>query len=96
MKEKEKPFKRALFIFSFIATIIYIIYRIFFTIPTKGFINIFFAIFVLIIEIVEAFFFGIYCFNILVYKKDSPEIPKVPKNKFPDIDILIATINEDE
>ncbi len=95
-KEMEKPFKRLLFIFSFIATIVYIIYRIFFTIPTSGFINIFFAIFVLIIEIVEAFFFGIYCFNILVFKKDSPDIPKVPKNKFPDIDILIATINEEE
>ena len=93
---KEKPFKRWLFIFSFIATIVYIIYRIFFTIPTYGFINIFFAIFILIIEIVEAFFFGIYCFNILVYKKDSPDIPKVPKNQFPDIDILIATINESE
>ncbi len=95
MNNKEKPFKRGLFIFSFIATVVYIIYRIFFTIPTKGFINIFFAIFVLIIEIVEAFFFGIYCFNILVYKKDSPDIPNIPKNKFPEIDILIATINED-
>ena len=47
---------------SILLTLAYIIYRIFFTIPTTlGFVSIFFAILILLIEIWEAFDFFTYC-----------------------------------
>ena len=92
---KESIYKRSIYIFAFITTMIYIFYRIFFTIPLSGFLNIFLAIIVILVEITEAFFFGIHCFNILIYKKDSPATPKIAKKDYPEIDILVATINEE-
>ena len=94
-KEKENILKRSIYIFAFITTLTYIIYRIFFTIPTAGFINVFFAVIVILVEITEAFFFGIHCFNILIYKKTSPPTPKIADKDYPEIDILVATINEE-
>lgn len=93
---KEKLSKRSIYYLAFLSSLIYISYRIFFTIPFNSFVNMFFGILVLIVEIIEVFFFGIYCFNVLIYKKESPIIPKVKsKDLYPEIDILIATINED-
>ena len=94
--KKEKLSKRIIYYLAFISSFIYMLYRIFFTIPNKGAINIIFGILILIVEILEIFFFGVYCFNVLIYKKESPQIPKLKsKNNYPEIDILIATINED-
>ena len=62
-------FKLFIYILTMITTIIYIVYRIFFTIPTKlGFVSIFFALLVLFVEIWEAFDFFIYFINILMVK----------------------------
>ena len=75
----------------------YIIYRIFATLPlTLRPIDIFFAVIVLAIEIVESLEFLVYFINNLVYKKKSPKIPKVNPDKLKDVDIFIATINEDD
>ena len=78
-----------------ILTIGYIIYRIFFTLPTTlGFVSMFFAILVLLIEIWEAFDFLIYFLNILIVKKSPSKAPKINITNYPDIDIFIATVNE--
>ena len=92
---KEKKIKLLIYILSFVTTFVYIIYRIFFTIPKDSVITIVIAIMVLLLEIFDAFFYGIYVFNILIYKKTPPAIPN-PKNKiYPDVDVFIATYNED-
>lgn len=90
--------KFILYCVSIILTIIYIFYRIFFTIPTKlGIVSIVFALIVLLVEIWESIDFFIYFLNILSVNKKSPKIPVIKANiNFPDIDILIATYNEDQ
>lgn len=79
-------------------TTLYIIYRIFFTIPTTlGFISIFFAIIVLLVEIWESIDFFTYCVNILFVNKKSPQIPDMDIVKeIPDVDVFIATYNENQ
>ena len=94
--KKEPSWKIVLYLLTFITTILYIVYRIFFTIPMDNLINIIFAILVLLVEIIDAVFFSFYVFNILIYKKESPKIPKINKKDYPDVDIFIATINESE
>ncbi|MBQ1551363.1 MAG: cellulase family glycosylhydrolase [Bacilli bacterium] len=92
--KKESSWKSSFYILIFLTTILYIVYRIFFTIPDDSLINIIFAILVLLVEIVDAIFFSFYLFNILIYKKESPKIPKINKKDYPDVDVFIATINE--
>ena len=89
-----KKFFRILFCFILvILTVFYIVYRIAFTIPTTlGAVSIIFAILILFVEIWDAVDFIIYTIGILKTQKTKPEIPKL--SKVPDIDILIATINE--
>ena len=86
--------KKLIYYLSTITTIIYITYRIVFTIPKSNIITIILAILVLIVEGIDALFYIIYTFNILIYKKDAPKILSISKNKYPNIDIFIATINE--
>lgn len=86
--------KKLIYYLSVITTIIYITYRILFTIPKSNIITISLAILVLIVEGIDALFYIIYTFNILIQKKEYPIIPTVSKNKYPNIDIFIATINE--
>ena len=95
MKFKQ-TIKLTTIILSIILTIIYIIYRTFFTIPTTlGFISIFFAIIILTVEIWESVDFFTYCINILFINKKSQKIPNFNIiNNTPDIDIFIATYNE--
>lgn len=85
-------------ILSILLTLVYIIYRIFFTIPTTlGFISIFFAILVLFIEIWESIDFFTYCINILFVNKKSPSIPSMDIiQEIPDVDVFIATYNENQ
>ena len=94
--EKESLGKRIIYTAAFISTVVYIIYRIFFSIPlNETFINVFIAIMIVILEFFEAFVYGIYYFNVLLFKKDSPKTPKIKKSEFPELDIFVATINED-
>ena len=93
---KEKTVKRIIYTLAFISTIIYICYRIFFSIPLHDtFINVFIAILIVVLEFFEAFVYSIYYFNVLLFKKDSPKTPRIRKDQYPEIDILVATINED-
>ena len=93
---KEVLWKRIIYTTAFLSTVVYIVYRIFFTIPIHDtFINVFIAVLIVGLEFLEAFVYSIYYFNVLLFKKDSPKTPKIKKEQFPEIDILIATINED-
>ena len=94
--EKEVFWKRLVYTAAFVSTVIYIIYRIFFSLPLHDtFINVFIAVLIVVLEFFEAFVYGIYYFNVLLFKKDSPKTPKIKKEEFPELDIFVATINED-
>ena len=90
-----KRFKKYIYYFSLIMTFVYIIFRIFFTLPGQEDNSIVFAVIVLLIEAIDAVFFGVYVFNILVNDYSTPKVPKVNKKRYPELDIFIATINED-
>ena len=96
--EKQNIIKRIIFAISIILTIIYIVYRIGFTLPINlGAVGMICALIVLLLEIWEAVDFFTYYLNILNIKSKSPEIPKIKReNVYPDVDVLIATINEPE
>ncbi len=97
IRKKEELLKRIIYIFALITTFIYIIYRLVFTIPTNlGLINLLFGIFIFSIELIEAIEFFAYYLNVLRMSKKSPVIPSIDNNLFPDVDVFIATINEDE
>lgn len=97
MKQKNL-FKFIFYTLIILLTFTYIIYRIFFTIPTTlGIIALISSILVLFIEIWESLDFFAYYLNILCVKKTSPKIPDLSNiTQYPDIDVLIATINEHE
>ena len=97
MKQKNL-FKFIFYTLTILLTFTYIIYRIFFTIPTTlGIIALIASILVLFIEIWESLDFFAYYLNILCVKKTSPKIPNLSNiTQYPDIDVLIATINEHE
>ena len=89
-------FKKLIFFMAFFSTIVYLTYRVFFTIPTDNILNIVFGIIILSLELLEGFFYGVYYLNILLPKKPNPRLPKIKDNEYPELDILIATINEDK
>lgn len=77
-----------------ICTIMYLVWRTFFTIPFEfGIVSITAGIILLIVEIlgmVEAFIHFANMYSVEVYP-----LPNVAKEKFPDVDIFIATYSED-
>lgn len=97
MKQK-KIFKKIIYFITFILTIIYIIYRLLFTLPLHlGPLCITLSIIVILTEIWETIDFFIYYFNILKVKKNCPEVPNIQNiTEYPDIDIFIATLNENK
>ena len=96
---KQKNFLKFIFYtLTILLTFTYIIYRIFFTIPTTlGIVTLIVSILVLFIEVWEFLDFFAYYLNILCVNKTSPKIHSLSKiTTYPDIDVLIATINEHE
>ena len=94
-------YKKTLYNITFISSLLYILYRTFFTLPTSGekysITSLIFSIIILLIEYWEFFDYFVYYYNILLSSHESPKIPpmNIIKN-YPDIDILIATYNEEE
>lgn len=82
------------FALNILCTIIYLMWRIFFTIPFGyGFISVFVGIALLIVEtlgMVEALVHYANMYNTRDYPK-----PDVPLELFPDVDVFISTYNED-
>ncbi len=96
MLKKESVPKIIIYTVALLTTLIYITYRIFFTLPFGlGPVNVLFGLLVLFVEILEAAEFVIYYLNTLCLSKKSPKIPKVDEKSLPAVDVLIATINED-
>ena len=96
MLKKESVPKIIIYTVALLTTLIYITYRIFFTLPFGlGPVNVIFGLLVLFVEILEAAEFLIYYLNTLCLSKKSPKIPKIEDKKYPEVDVLIATINED-
>ena len=63
--KKESKIKLFIYYLSCITTVLYILYRILFTIPNANLITIIFAILVLIFETTDALFYIVYVFNII-------------------------------
>ena len=97
-KERKILIRTIIYFLSYISSIIYIIFR-FIAIPNPkkyGISSLLLGIFNLLLEIWEFFNFTMYFFNVLVQEKSSPKIPNVEIKEYPDIDVLIATYNEEE
>ena len=95
MNNKDKKIKLMFYTITLCLTIVYLIYRTFYSLPVDSSCSFIFAFIVLSIELIDAFFFFIYYINVLIYKKESPLVPKIRQKEYPDVDIFIATINED-
>lgn len=95
VSKREHPFKILIYTLILIVSLVYIVYRFVFTLPFGlGFFDILFGLIVIIIETIEAIEFFVYYRNTLCVKKDSPKTPKI--TEYPEVDVFIATINEDE
>lgn len=82
-----------LIISSMLMTIIYLIWRIFFTIPFgDGIVSIISAIILLVVEILGMFEAAIHYYN--MSEISYPVKPEVDESLFPDVDVFIATYNE--
>lgn len=97
-EEKVSIFKRSIYLITVLLTIMYIIFRIIFTLPISlGVGGLILSIIVLLLEIWESFDFFVYYLNTLNVKKNNPKTPVVRKKElYPDVDVLIATLNESE
>lgn len=97
MKKRLFDFLRfIIYLLSLILTFVYIFYRIIFTIPFNyGIVNLTLGIIVLTFEFFDAVDFCLYYFNVLRVKNISVSVPKIKRKTYPDVDVLIATINED-
>lgn len=84
---------KAWFLVNMFFSVVYLLWRIFFTIPFGyGPISIFAGVALLLIEIlgmVEAFVHYINMYNLKMY-----ELPEVPEALFPDVDIFVSTYSE--
>lgn len=91
-------FKQIIYFITIVLTIIYISYRIAFTLPIHlGALSLVLSIIILLLEIWESLDFFIYYFNILRVNRKSHKIPDISDiTEFPDVDVLIATLNESE
>lgn len=81
------------FLINMFCTIIYLLWRFFFTIPFEyGLVSTIAGVALLVVEVlgmVEAFIHYANMYNVSHY-----ELPKVPRELYPDVDVFIATYNE--
>ncbi len=82
------------FVINTFFSIVYLVWRLFFTLPFEyGFISVFIGIALFVVEalgMVEALIHYMNMYDVRGYKK-----PRVDKSLFPDVDIFIATYNEE-
>ena len=81
------------FLINMFCTIIYLLWRFFFTIPFEyGLVSTIAGVALLVVEVlgmVEAFIHYANMYNVSHY-----ELPQVPQELYPDVDVFIATYNE--
>ena len=97
LRKHEKPAKVLVYTLALVSTFVYIGYRLIYTVPF-GLrpVDVIFGVLVILLEIIESIDFVIYFFNTLILSKKSPKTPKIKIEKWPDVDVFIATINESE
>ncbi|MFC3884566.1 glycosyltransferase [Bacillus songklensis] len=79
--------------FYFFLTITYLLWRLFFTLPTDfGIVSLVAGIMLLFAECVG--FVESIIFYLTVYDTRTPKTPIVPTDRYPDVDVFIATYNE--
>lgn len=84
---------RIWFVLNIFFTSIYLIWRFFFTIPVEyGMVSIIAGLSLLIVEFLGMLEALVHYYN--MYKVENYPLPEVPKERFPDVDIYIATYNE--
>lgn len=85
--------KKSWFVINMFFTIVYLMWRLFFTIPFGyGFISVFAGVALLLVEIlgmVEAF---IHYIN--MYNSESYPLPVVSESNYPDVDVFVSTYSE--
>lgn len=85
--------KRLLLLLTILSNLVYIIWRIFFTIPKgEGVFSLICAIILLIVEIMGMIEMFVHYRGMSVI--EYPEKPKIDEDLYPDIDVFIATYNE--
>lgn len=89
-----KTLKRNLLLIStLLANTFYLLWRIFFTMPTeRTFLSLFFAIGLLFAEFLGIFELFVYLYG--ATNAVTPSLPTVSTEHFPDVDVFIATYNE--
>lgn len=84
---------RLLFLFTSIAIVTYIVWRTFFTLPTRyGVVALLFGLLLLISEMSSSFEAVVNYAMLSNYT--PPEMPDLPEEMYPEVDIFIATHNE--
>lgn len=98
MEKKEKVdlkpvMKRFWFVFNISWTAIYLLWRIFFTIPFGfGVIAVIAGLYLVIVEVIGMFEAMVHYFN--MHDVRVHEVPVVPDEKMPDVDVFISTYSE--
>ena len=88
--------KIVVYILAAVASILYLIYRITYTMPfSLRPVDIVIGLIVLVAELIENFEYIVHFWNVLRFKKVSPKTPNY-KGEYPDVDVFVATLNEDE
>ena len=91
----KKIYKNSIFCITIILGIIYLIWRVFFTIPlSNGLFSAIFGIILVYSEIITALGTFDLMYKSFTYK-DELELVPIEEDEFPHIDVLIATHNED-
>lgn len=84
---------RAWLYFNIGWTILYLLWRIFYTVPVEyGILSAVAGIVLLAVEVLGMLEAFVHYFN--MYRIENHEVPEVPHEEFPDVDVFIATYNE--
>lgn len=93
-KEKKTAKKRIVFSFMFYLTIVYLGWRLMFTLPFgRGWVSMTTATALMIVEVLGLFESMIHFENII--NKKNYKLPQISENEYPDVDVFIATYNEE-
>ena len=91
----KKTYKNIIFLITIVLGVIYLTWRLFFTIPLdNGILSAVFGILLFYCELITALGSFELMYKSLVFK-GIPEIVPIPDEEYPDVDVLIATHNED-
>ena len=93
MKNGKAIRNRAWLFFNIAWTLVYLWWRTFYTVPTEyGWVSTFAGVSLLVVEILGMLEAFVHYFN--MHKIENYEVPIVPEEEYPEVDVFIATYNE--